>query len=210
MGNLCILWHVPLLGNDSVNTFPRQLIRRQQSITSVSMQRRCKYNNRGSGVFVGPPRHSMSSTEQNQIRTRMERVLGSQGSRVRLKIYCVIIIDCYYEWSYKKVLINPKSVIISHRAINTWQYIYWMGGSPSGSYEEYSWIEVHSKDRPLHASVHLDVVLTTTGNNNWNLFVLRMQHYAKSWWATWCLFWFRLLSRLMHRMCWFSFNPLFT
>jgi hypothetical protein len=35
-----------------------------------------------------PPRNYISSTEQNQIRIRMERVLGSQGRRVRLKIYC--------------------------------------------------------------------------------------------------------------------------
>jgi hypothetical protein len=32
-----------LLGNDSVNTFPRQRIRKQQSITSVAMQRRFKH-----------------------------------------------------------------------------------------------------------------------------------------------------------------------
>jgi hypothetical protein len=35
-----------------------------------------------------PPRDYISSTEQNQIKTRMrmERVLGSQGKSVRLKI----------------------------------------------------------------------------------------------------------------------------
>jgi hypothetical protein len=39
----------------------------------------------------GPPRDYISSTEQNQIRTRMEVVPGTQGRRVRLKI------DCDYE-----------------------------------------------------------------------------------------------------------------
>jgi hypothetical protein len=35
-------------------------------ITSVAMQRRCKYNSRISGVFCGPPRDYISNTEQNQ------------------------------------------------------------------------------------------------------------------------------------------------
>jgi hypothetical protein len=37
-----------------------------------------------------PPRDCINGTEQNQIRTRtrMERVLGSQGTRIRLKIDC--------------------------------------------------------------------------------------------------------------------------
>jgi hypothetical protein len=110
MQDMLIVWHVdPLLGNDSVNTFPLQWIRRKQSntknavfwnvmpcrscvnqsfgeasihirttwrhitedgilnshrrenlksynnrITSVSMPRRCIYNNRRNGVFYGP------------------------------------------------------------------------------------------------------------------------------------------------------------
>jgi hypothetical protein len=46
---------------------------------------------------TGPPRDYISSTEQNRIREkrdrertriRMERGLGSQGGRVRLKIDC--------------------------------------------------------------------------------------------------------------------------
>jgi hypothetical protein len=45
-----------------------------------------------------PPRGYISGTEPNQIRmrvermrTRMERVLGSQGRRVRLKIDCELL-----------------------------------------------------------------------------------------------------------------------
>jgi hypothetical protein len=40
-----------------------------------------------------PPRYYVSSTEENQIRTRtrMELVLGSQGRRVRLKIDCELL-----------------------------------------------------------------------------------------------------------------------
>jgi hypothetical protein len=45
-------WHAdPLLGNDSVKTFPRQRIRRQQSDNSRCYATRCKYNNRGSDIF---------------------------------------------------------------------------------------------------------------------------------------------------------------
>jgi hypothetical protein len=48
----------------------------------------------------------------------MERVLGSRLLRV-------IVIDFYYKWMYKKVLIKPitqsKPVIISH-AHKLWQY----------------------------------------------------------------------------------------
>jgi hypothetical protein len=40
---------------------------------------------------MDPPRGYISSTEQNQIRTRMNRVLGSQGRRVRLKIDCELL-----------------------------------------------------------------------------------------------------------------------
>jgi hypothetical protein len=48
-----IFWHVdPLLGNASVNIFPRQRIRRQQSDHFVAMQRSCKYKNR-TGVTRG-------------------------------------------------------------------------------------------------------------------------------------------------------------
>jgi hypothetical protein len=53
------------------------------------MQRRCKYNNRGSDVFYGSA--YLNSTELNQIRMRMERVLGSQGKSVRPKIYCELL-----------------------------------------------------------------------------------------------------------------------
>jgi hypothetical protein len=46
------LRHVdPLLGNDSVNTFTRQRICRQQSDNFRYYATRCKYNNRGRGVF---------------------------------------------------------------------------------------------------------------------------------------------------------------
>jgi hypothetical protein len=44
---------------------------------------------------MGPPRDYISGTEQNQVsgrtRTRTERVLGSQGRRVRLKIDCELL-----------------------------------------------------------------------------------------------------------------------
>jgi hypothetical protein len=47
-------------------------------------------------------------SEQSSVwesrRSRMERVLGSQGRRVRLKI---LAIDCDYEWLLKKLSINP-------------------------------------------------------------------------------------------------------
>jgi hypothetical protein len=47
-----ILWDVdPLLGNDSVNTFPRQRIRKQQSDNFRCYAARCKYNSRGRGVL---------------------------------------------------------------------------------------------------------------------------------------------------------------
>jgi hypothetical protein len=99
------LWHVdPLLGNDSVKTFPRQRIRGSNRITFVSMQRDVKttileelfymwfayIHCWATDVFsMGPPRDYISSTEWNELsRTRMGRVLGSQGRRVRLKIDC--------------------------------------------------------------------------------------------------------------------------
>jgi hypothetical protein len=42
-----VLWHVdPLLGNDSVNTSPRQRIREQQSGSFHFYTTHCKYNNR--------------------------------------------------------------------------------------------------------------------------------------------------------------------
>jgi hypothetical protein len=110
-----IVWHVdPLLGNDSVNTFPWQRTRRQQLDDFRCHATRCKYNNKGRGVFyvvriypllgngcdfMGPPWDYISGREQTQVsrrmRTRMERVLGRQGRRVRLKIDCwvIIIID---------------------------------------------------------------------------------------------------------------------
>jgi hypothetical protein len=78
-----ILWPVvPFLGNDSVNTFPRQRIRRQQSDNFRYYATRCKCNNKGRGVSyvvhisicwatdvfsMGSPRDYISSTEQNQI-----------------------------------------------------------------------------------------------------------------------------------------------
>jgi hypothetical protein len=47
-----MLSHVdPLLGNDSVNTFQRQQICRQQSDNFRCYASRCKHNNRGRGVF---------------------------------------------------------------------------------------------------------------------------------------------------------------
>jgi hypothetical protein len=69
---------------------------------------------------MDPPRDYISSTEQNQIRMRMERVLGSQGRSVRLKIDSELLqlIVITSECTYKKLLINPviesKPVIISH------------------------------------------------------------------------------------------------
>jgi hypothetical protein len=47
-----ILWHVdPLLGKNSVSTFQRQRIRRQQSDTFRCYATRCNYNTRGRGDF---------------------------------------------------------------------------------------------------------------------------------------------------------------
>jgi hypothetical protein len=40
---------------------------------------------------VDPSREYISSTEENQVRTRMERVLGNQGRRVQLKIDCELL-----------------------------------------------------------------------------------------------------------------------
>jgi hypothetical protein len=37
---------------------------------------------------VDPPRDYISNTEEIQMSTRMEQVLGIQGRRVRLKIDC--------------------------------------------------------------------------------------------------------------------------
>jgi hypothetical protein len=49
---LSILWQADqFLGNDSVNTFPRQRILRQQLDNFRCYATRCKYNNRGRGVF---------------------------------------------------------------------------------------------------------------------------------------------------------------
>jgi hypothetical protein len=67
----------------------------------LGKQARNKYatNNRGRPVLgngcvsMGPPQDYISSGEQNQIRERIrtERVLGSPGRRVRLKIYCELL-----------------------------------------------------------------------------------------------------------------------
>jgi hypothetical protein len=58
---------------------------------------------------------------RDRTRMRMERVLGSH-------LLWAVVIDCDYERLYKKVLINSviqsKPIIIHHRAINTWQYVY--------------------------------------------------------------------------------------
>jgi hypothetical protein len=76
------LWHIdPFLGNDSVNTFPRQRIRRQQSDNFHCYATRCKYKTE-EGVFsvwfayihcwaadvfsMGPPRDYVSSPVVNQ------------------------------------------------------------------------------------------------------------------------------------------------
>jgi hypothetical protein len=40
---------------------------------------------------MDPPRDYRSSTEPNQIRGRMGRVLGSQRRKIRLKIYCELL-----------------------------------------------------------------------------------------------------------------------
>jgi hypothetical protein len=147
MAKYCIFWHVdPLLGNDSVNTFSRQRIRRQQLDNFRCYTMRCKYNI-GNAVFMSfvyilccemdmfsmdPPRDYVSSTEQNQMsrttRTKMGRVLGSRGRRVHLKIDCellVLIVRVIKRDCTKKVLINQSSdpkLIINQRAINSWQY----------------------------------------------------------------------------------------
>jgi hypothetical protein len=101
-----LLWRIDLLlGNDSVNTFPRQRIHRLKSDNFLCYETGCKYSNKGRGVSyvfsiypllgndvfsVGPPRDYVSGREQNKVshrrRMRMERVLGSQGRRARLKI----------------------------------------------------------------------------------------------------------------------------
>jgi hypothetical protein len=75
----------PFLGNDLVNTFPRQRICRQQPDNFRCYATRCKYNNRGRDVlyvvgiyplmgngcvFYGPPRDYISGTELNQMRMR--------------------------------------------------------------------------------------------------------------------------------------------
>jgi hypothetical protein len=118
--NVTILWHVgPLLGNESVNTFPRQRIRRQQSnnfhcyasVVNITIEEdvfsmwfayiHCWATN----VFsMSSSRDYISSTEQNQTsrrtRTRVERVLGSH-------LLWAVVIDCDYEWLYKNLFINP-------------------------------------------------------------------------------------------------------
>jgi hypothetical protein len=144
---LKILWHVdPLLGNDSVNTFPRQRIRKQHLNNFRCYTRRCKYNSRARGVFMwftyihcwatdvfskGPLQDYISGTDVNQIRMRdnwerermrMERVLSSQGRSFRLKI--VSFCNCLWLREILQEAVNKSNrpiqnpVIISHGAIN--------------------------------------------------------------------------------------------
>jgi hypothetical protein len=64
-------------------------------ITSVAMQRAVNTPVEEEVFSLDPPRDYICGTEQNPVsrrkRTRMERVLGSQGRRIRLKIDCVLL-----------------------------------------------------------------------------------------------------------------------
>jgi hypothetical protein len=85
----------PLLDNESLNTFPRQRIRRQQLDNFSCYAARCKYN-RGRGVFYGSTsrlykQSSRKSEVSRRKRTRMERVLSSRERKVRLKIDCELL-----------------------------------------------------------------------------------------------------------------------
>jgi hypothetical protein len=101
---ILILWHVDqLLGNDSVNTFPRQQMHRQQSDNFLCYATHCKHN-RGRGVFyvvriypllgngcVFYGSASLISEVSRRTGTRMERVFVTEGRRVRLKIDCELL-----------------------------------------------------------------------------------------------------------------------
>jgi hypothetical protein len=86
---LMLLWLIdPLLGNDSVNTFPRQRTRRQQSDNFRCYTTRSKCDD-GERVFsvwftyihcgttdefsMDPPRDYASGTEQNQVSRTMSQ-----------------------------------------------------------------------------------------------------------------------------------------
>jgi hypothetical protein len=107
------LWHAqPLLGNDSVNTSPHQRIRRELWDKFRCYVTPRKYKNRGSCAFYVVRTYPLldnwcvsygsaselciSGTEQNHIshstRMRMERVLGRQGRRNQLRIYCELLL----------------------------------------------------------------------------------------------------------------------
>jgi hypothetical protein len=112
-----VMWYIdPFLGNDSVNTFPRQRIRRQQSDNSLCLAMRCKYNNRGRGVFYVVRRYqllgnwcvfygsasrlymlyrteSKESYIENEASPRQSRKKGSAEDWL-----WVLVIDCDYDW----------------------------------------------------------------------------------------------------------------
>jgi hypothetical protein len=140
-----VLWHVnPLLGNDSVNTFPRQRIRRQQSYNFRCYATRCKYNNRGRGVFCvvriyplldngcflwGPPPDYISSPVVEREWSESSAV-KEEGFGWRLIVsYCNWLLQIVQEGVNKSDHPVEKPIIISHGAIKTWQYsnneLYW-------------------------------------------------------------------------------------
>jgi hypothetical protein len=116
-----ILWHVePLLGNDSVNTFPRQRIRRQQSdnfrfyatVQWIQQRKRCF-------LWIRLETNKSYRTESNE----------NESSAVKEDGFGWRLIVSYCNWLWLRVIVqegvnksNPNP-ISSHGAINTYSWL---------------------------------------------------------------------------------------